>query len=57
MLVISRKKDEVVVLQLPSGDEIDVMVTSINGSHVRLGFDLPDDVELVREELFENNSN
>ena len=25
-----------------------------NGSHVRLGFDLPDDVELVREELFED---
>ena len=31
------------------------MVTSINGSHVRLGFELPDDVKLVREEIFEVN--
>ena len=54
MLIITRKVDEVAVLQLPNGDEIDVMVTSINGSQVRLGFEMPDDVELVREELFQD---
>ena len=52
MLVITRKENEVVVLQLPNGDEIDIMVTKLCSGKVQLGFDLPDDVELVREELF-----
>ena len=53
MLILSRKIDEAVVLQLPNGDEIDVIVTEINGNTIKLGFDMPDDVNAVREELFE----
>ena len=58
MLVITRKSGEGVVLQLPNGEEIDVMVTAVKGTQVRLGFEMPDNVELVRSELFgfEENS-
>jgi len=51
MLILSRKEGEVAVLQLPNGEEIDVVVTKVQAGTVRLGFDAPDDVEVVREEL------
>lgn len=55
MLVITRKQNEALVLLLPNGQEIDVVVTEVKGRQVRLGFELPEDVELVREELLLDN--
>lgn len=50
MLVLSRKKGESVVLRCPGGLEIVVTVTAV-GLVPRLGFDAPDDVNIVRGEL------
>lgn len=36
---------------VPSGDEIDVLVTLIKNDQVKLGIEAPDDVGIVRDEL------
>ena len=50
MLVLSRKEDEAIIIKLPNGDQIDVIVTQINGNQVRIGVDADADVEIMREE-------
>lgn len=47
MLVLSRKTGEKLVI----GDGITVTIVEINGNRVRLGFDAPDDVRILRAEL------
>ena len=47
MLVLSRKRDEVVVI----GGVIRVMVVEIQGDVVRLGFAAPDSVTIHRQEV------
>lgn len=49
MLVISRKRDESVVLFTSDGP-ITVELVDIRGNKVRLGFDAPADVCILREE-------
>ena len=49
MLVLSRKKDDVIVI----GDDIRIMVIEIRGDKVRLGIDAPKDVTVHREEIYD----
>lgn len=51
MLVLSRQRDETVVLKLLSGQLIRVTVVDIRGDKVRLGFDAPPNVAVNREEI------
>lgn len=51
MLVLMRKVGQSVTLELPSGDEIKVTLTSIGGNKVRIGFVAPDNVIILRDEL------
>ena len=48
MLVLSRKQDEKIMI----GDEITLMVISIQGDKVRLGIDAPKEVSIHREEVY-----
>ena len=47
MLVLSRKPGEKVVI----GGNITVTVVGVNGNRVRLAFDAPDEVRILRGEL------
>ena len=47
MLVLSRKIDERIVI----GECIVVTVLAVNGQQIRLGFEAPREVPIVREEL------
>jgi len=47
MLVLSRKKDEVIVI----GENIRVTVVEIRPGKVRLAFDAPRDMLILREEI------
>jgi carbon storage regulator CsrA len=47
MLILSRKPGEKVVI----GDNITVTVVEVNGNWVRLAFNAPDDVRILRGEL------
>ena len=49
MLVISRKKDEALLI----GDKIKVTVVEISKDRVRIGIDAPNDVKIVRNELYD----
>lgn len=49
MLVLSRKQDEKIII----GDNITLMVISIQGDKVRLGIDAPKDVSIHREEVYQ----
>ena len=52
MLVLSRKRQEVICI----GPNIFVTVLAMQGGKVRLGFDAPRDVPIVRAELQERGS-
>jgi carbon storage regulator CsrA len=56
MLVLSRKKDETVILRVPGrSDDIHITVTRIDSPNkVRLGIEAQKDVVVIRSEL-ENN--
>jgi len=49
MLVLSRKQDEKIII----GDNISLMVISIQGDKVRLGIEAPKDVSIHRQEVYE----
>lgn len=55
MLFLKRNKGEVVVLKLPNGDVLDIFVSKVNvfngKANVTLGFEAPEEVEILREEL------
>ena len=51
MLVLSRKKDEDIVIKTPEGRVIRVKVVEIIQDRVRLGFTAPDAVTISRSEL------
>ena len=54
MLVLSRKRDEKIFVQIPGIDEkIEITVVQIDSSRVRLGFNAPKDVIILRKELEE----
>ncbi|MDE2102270.1 MAG: carbon storage regulator [Patescibacteria group bacterium] len=50
MLVLSRKKGEEVVIQTPAG-EVRMVVHSISGYQVRLGFSAPSHIRVDRSEV------
>ena len=47
MLVLSRKKNQTIRI----GDDIILKVIDVSGGIVRLGFEAPDDVSILRSEL------
>jgi carbon storage regulator CsrA len=52
MLVLSRKKDETIVLKTPNNDSIKITVVKIdNKNKVRLGIEAPREVTVIRSEL------
>ena len=53
MLVLSRKKGQQIVI----GDNIMLTVLCVRGSRVRLGFNGPKDVVILREEVYLREDN
>jgi len=51
MLVLSRKSNEWTDLTLPDGREINIGVVAIEDDRVRLGFDAPKEVRILRREI------
>lgn len=49
MLVVSRKKDESIII----GDNIKVTVVEISKDRIRIGVDAPENVKIVRSELYD----
>ncbi len=51
MLIITRRIDETVLV----GDNIEVTVLAVKGNQVRIGFNAPEDILILREELADTN--
>lgn len=52
MLVLSRQKDETIVVILDDGREIEVTVVDIRGDKVRMGVTAPKSISVHREEVW-----
>lgn len=53
MLVLSRKRDEKILLQVNEQENIELTVVRIDNNKVRLGIEASDDVTILRSELVE----
>ena len=53
MLVVTRRPGEAIVIELSTGELIELVVLSIKGNQVKLGTDAPKQLPVVREELLE----
>jgi len=51
MLILTRRPGEKLIIELPTGETIEVAVLEVKGNQVRIGTDAPDDIAIVREEL------
>lgn len=53
MFVITRRPGESLIIELPTGEQIEITVLSNTSNQVRIGTDAPADMKIVREELLE----
>mgnify|MGYP006275371445 CR=1 FL=1 len=49
MLVLTRKENESIMI----GNDIKITIVEVDGGQVRLGIDAPSDVEIYREEIYQ----
>lgn len=56
MLVLSRKRDEKILLKLSENEEIELTVVRIDANKVRLGIQASNSVTILRSELIEKNA-
>jgi len=54
MLILSRKENESLVLELPNGETITVCLVAYKGDVTKVGINAPDNVTILREELYRN---
>ena len=52
MLILTRRLGETILI----GDDIEVTIVDIKGNQVRIGIQAPKDVDIVREELLERDT-
>ena len=53
MIVITRRPGESHIIELPTGEQIEITVLTNTSNQVRIGTDAPADMKIVREELLE----
>lgn len=51
MLIPTRRVGETLIIELPTGEEIRVIVSNRNGNQVRLGTKAPWEIKVSREEI------
>ena len=51
MIVITRRPGESLIIELPTGEQIEITVLTNTSKQVRIGTDAPADMKIVREEL------
>ena len=53
MLILTRRIEEKLVI----GENVTVTILGVKGNHVRIGFDAPRDITVIREEVLQRRLN
>ena len=53
MKILTRRPNEAIIIELPTGETIKVAVLSVKPNQVRIGTDAPDNIRIVKEEMLE----
>lgn len=53
MLILSRFTNDQVFLTLPNGEVITVTIVEVRNGKVRVGFEAPQDVEILRDDAID----
>jgi len=56
MLVLTRRRDEAIVIRNRFGTEIRLLVVDVRGNKVRLGIEAPPEISIAREEVRKHGS-
>ena len=56
MLILTRRVGEFIIIELPTGERIQVAVLDAKGNQVRIGTDAPEDIAIIREELLQSDT-
>lgn len=51
MLVLSRLKDESIIITTPQGDKIEIVITEVSGHKVRVGIEAARNISVHRKEV------
>ncbi len=51
MLILTRRPGETIIIELPTGQQIQVVVLGVKGNQVRIGTEAPKEVAVHREEI------
>ena len=54
MLVLTRRIGEALLIETPSGEQIEITILDAQGHRVRLGASAHKDVKIIREEVLEH---
>jgi carbon storage regulator CsrA len=52
MLILICGPSKILIIETPAGEQIEFMVLSVKGNQVRTGTVAPDNISIVREELY-----
>lgn len=52
MLILTRRPNETIVIETPSGERVDVTILGTNGPQVRMGVAAPKATTIDREEIY-----
>ena len=51
MLILTRRPGESIIVELPTGEQIQVVVLGVKGNQVRIGTEAPKNIAVHREEI------
>ena len=51
MLILTRRPGESIIIELPTGELIQVVVLGVKGNQVRIGTEAPKEIAVHREEI------
>jgi carbon storage regulator len=53
MLILTRKRDESILILCPSGEYVEILVSKIENERVKLGVNAPQSVRIFRKEVYD----
>ncbi|MDR0755640.1 MAG: carbon storage regulator [Puniceicoccales bacterium] len=53
MLILTRKRDESILILCPSGECVEILVSKLENERVKLGVNAPSNVRILRKEVYD----